>query len=270
MVKQHKGLRKHAIIWGAGLFLCAAEARAAEIAQVSYGSLTGTEFVSFGNVTAGGGAGTNYDGMLIIDGVGFGEHFNGQTVTASGNFDQLSGSPSGALNLVAGAPGQNLAALQSPAGVVLSGIGPAGYPVFDAIGEGAVSLLFSTDQSEFGFLLAGGHGGNAYISFFRSDGSLIEALTLGSLPLVSRFGFSRVGGVQDIRGVSIWNDDPTGFGLTAFRHDVASAVPEPGTWAMMLIGFGMVGASMRRLRRRARCSPLITDGSATAMIDTGG
>lgn len=39
----------------------------------------------------------------------------------------------------------------------------------------------------------------------------------------------------------------------AFRTtvDVASpAVPEPATWAMMLVGFGLLGASMRRMPRR--------------------
>lgn len=30
---------------------------------------------------------------------------------------------------------------------------------------------------------------------------------------------------------------------------ITSAVPEPGTWAMMLVGFGAVGFSMRRQRR---------------------
>ena len=33
--------------------------------------------------------------------------------------------------------------------------------------------------------------------------------------------------------------------------DLASAIPEPSTWAMMLAGFGLVGASMRARRRSA-------------------
>jgi hypothetical protein len=31
----------------------------------------------------------------------------------------------------------------------------------------------------------------------------------------------------------------------------AGAVPEPTTWAMMLIGFGFVGGTMRAARRRS-------------------
>jgi hypothetical protein len=42
------------------------------------------------------------------------------------------------------------------------------------------------------------------------------------------------GGVQDFRQIRL-----DGFAA-------ASAVPEPGTWAMMLVGFGAVGYSMRR------------------------
>lgn len=37
---------------------------------------------------------------------------------------------------------------------------------------------------------------------------------------------------------------------TAFRFESTSgAVPESGTWAMMLVGFGMVGATVRFRRR---------------------
>lgn len=55
-------------------------------------------------------------------------------------------------------------------------------------------------------------------------------------------------------GVYTWN---WGQGATADSFTVrigqASAVPEPGTWAMMLFGFGLLGAAMR-YRRRSKAS----------------
>lgn len=36
-----------------------------------------------------------------------------------------------------------------------------------------------------------------------------------------------------------------------FFGDVVTAVPEPGTWALMLVGFGVVGSAMRRKRAKA-------------------
>lgn len=41
------------------------------------------------------------------------------------------------------------------------------------------------------------------------------------------------------------------FNLLANIPQLAPAIPEPGTWAMMLGGFGMIGAAMRRRRRAA-------------------
>jgi hypothetical protein len=43
------------------------------------------------------------------------------------------------------------------------------------------------------------------------------------------------------------NDD--GFKISSIIVNPAPAVPEPATWAMMLIGFGAVGYSMRRSRK---------------------
>jgi PEP-CTERM motif len=40
-----------------------------------------------------------------------------------------------------------------------------------------------------------------------------------------------------------------GIGLTVNFTPRIGAVPEPGTWAMMLFGFGLVGSAMRRGRR---------------------
>jgi hypothetical protein len=52
------------------------------------------------------------------------------------------------------------------------------------------------------------------------------------------------------------NEGITGFSLSSSRNSaeidnlaVGSAVPEPTTWAMMLVGFGAVGFAMRRGRR---------------------
>jgi hypothetical protein len=45
--------------------------------------------------------------------------------------------------------------------------------------------------------------------------------------------------------------------VTASATQVTAAVPEPGTWAMMLLGFGAIGAVMRR-RRSVRALPQMT------------
>ena len=41
-----------------------------------------------------------------------------------------------------------------------------------------------------------------------------------------------------------------GFNFVVGEFIGESPVPEPATWAMMLLGFGAVGYAMRRRRRR--------------------
>lgn len=45
---------------------------------------------------------------------------------------------------------------------------------------------------------------------------------------------------------------PAGVGVRLDSGDLNSAVPEPGTWAMMLLGFGFVGGAMRSAKRRQK------------------
>lgn len=64
-----------------------------------------------------------------------------------------------------------------------------------------------------------------YVQFSGTGGHLISSATFNNVPTTDAF-------------------ETANFAVTA-------AVPEPATWAMMLIGFGAVGATMRRRRRTA-------------------
>jgi hypothetical protein len=61
-------------------------------------------------------------------------------------------------------------------------------------------------------------------------------------------------GGETIRGISFNTGDTTGF--TDIRQVRITpsiggvAIPEPSTWAMMLLGFGACGVAIRRSRRR--------------------
>lgn len=71
-----------------------------------------------------------------------------------------------------------------------------------------------------------------------------------SNPIVTLFF---TGGDQQGVSLNMTSADVNGIGQNAFETDnyVINGVPEPATWAMMLLGFGAVGVSMRR-----RKSPL--------------
>jgi hypothetical protein len=78
----------------------------------------------------------------------------------------------------------------------------------------------------------------------------------GLAPNGNNFYGIRATAGEQITGLEFGNFTPEGSGIQALNQvrlnlNTATAVPEPGTWAMMLLGFGVVGASMRRRRRIA-------------------
>jgi len=80
--------------------------------------------------------------------------------------------------------------------------------------------------------------------------TIIASTTSSFLGFVSNGSMSNVtlASIQPA-GSSIW---PTANNLTLARAAAAPAVPEPATWAMMLVGFGMIGATARYRRRTTK------------------
>ena len=220
--------------------LLAATAAAAPIDTVPYASLTGAGLEDFESIAAGGFPGTNLDGVVVLDGASFAERFAGQALGVAGDFDTLSGTPSDSLTLVAGAPGQNLVAMDA-GGVGITGLGPLGYPLDPANGEGAFSILLDVDSSEFGIEIRGSNAGTATLEFFRRDGSSIDTVVLPGLT-DGFYGFSREFGAVDIAGVSITNDDAAGIGFDNVRFEV----PEPATGTLWAIGLTALGIGRGR------------------------
>ena len=95
--------------------------------------------------------------------------------------------------------------------------------------------------------------GSGTVTFqaFDAFGALIGTTSTVDNGVTQSLSFSLAG----IRSVSFFSDNATvGFDdfefgeLTPIR---GGAVPEPATWAMMIAGFGLVGATLRNRRRMA-------------------
>lgn len=73
----------------------------------------------------------------------------------------------------------------------------------------------------------------------------------------------KAGDYQLVFGVTNWGDTiyDTGLaysGIQIGEHEIGEGVPEPGLWAMMLLGFAAVGSSIRSRRLRASSGPRLT------------
>lgn len=99
-------------------------------------------------------------------------------------------------------------------------------------------------------------------NFQASDANFYEVLFGGTSLFTatnsSVFGFTNFRTTATALGATTnlafnFRNDPNYFGLDNVSVTaVSAAVPEPATWAMMLVGFGAMGVAMRRQRASAR------------------
>ena len=129
----------------------------------------------------------------------------------------------------------------------VTGIGQAGF--------GSILVDPTLDFSVIQFKLEGPNGQNAGTNFdilvtFAGGGT--QTFLNQTLPSNSKFDiFAGAGEVMS--SVQFWDlrtdaGDPVNFtALKEVSFDSASgAVPEPATWAMMLVGFGLLGVATRK------------------------
>ena len=115
-------------------------------------------------------------------------------------------------------------------------------------------MLGLIDNQENGF--AGGLGFQSMDFTVIADGSQILDVNLGSLAVADSFfrdtvldlGWYSGSGVDLTFGYNLVADGSGGFG---FDFAVGGAVPEPSTWAMMLLGFAGLGVAGYRKARSA-------------------
>lgn len=151
------------------------------------------------------------------------------------------------------------------------GYGPSGYANVITSGQQSAcgcaadyGQTFTSISSGSAFDLLGGN----FASAWNNGASLLVQGYLGSTLLYSQnyllnttgpsalvFGFTGI----DLVNFSISGGTPSGlsgggnyFAVDDLRINAVSAVPEPATWAMMLLGFGFVGGAMRSARRKQK------------------
>jgi hypothetical protein len=130
--------------------------------------------------------------------------------------------------------------------------GLSSHTLGDAAGGRALDLAYTAPVTAFGLDLQGyaGYSGSGLISVYDTAGVLLSATNVqaGYDGASSFFGWQNAGGIGRVVIAAGGNGyimiDNHGYGANAI-----AAVPEPATWALMIVGFGFVGAAVRRERK---------------------
>lgn len=179
--------------------------------------------------------------------------------------------------LIAGAVATTLSLASTPAtasSTMTFNSLPADFSAYSTFTEDGITIASGNSNH---FHTVGDGGGGTAAGFYQSDGFPQTVtfsggvFTLTSIDFLSFFNgidallTSSSGSIETINTTGTFNFG-SGFSNISFftissqeggsdnsfvldNITIAGAVPEPATWAMMLIGFGAVGAAMRRRKR---------------------
>lgn len=116
------------------------------------------------------------------------------------------------------------------------------------VGVADIPLTFTTDVIFSGAWLSG-YAANQVTFKLYNNGSLIHTSASFSPSSIPVFAASGYGGVVDevrVSGRQIVTLDNITYTPADQSDPVSDPVPEPATWAMLVAGFGLTGAMMRR------------------------
>ena len=134
----------------------------------------------------------------------------------------------------------------NPDGLWIAGAGQGcnSSPVTVTFGAGFAATLTSLSFDVAGFT-------PTTLSFFDKDGALLNAfnVTLTSGALTDPGVYVNYG-TNSTNGIGGFSFTGAAAGNTSIDNIIAngSVVPEPASWAMLIAGFGLTGAAMRRRR----------------------
>ncbi len=173
------------------------------------------------------------------------------------NFDATTVMPAGSGSLLLSPPDTNQGA--EPA------FGDQGDRYLSVLGGGSATFMFDGPQSQVGLDYGSADSYNTFVVFLASGGTqtwtgqdilnTVPAFANGDRSSATTNGrLTFLAGAGDaITGIRLLSSQNS---LEVDNIGVVAAVPEPGTWAMMLIGFGAIGFSMRRRQRTGAVAQL--------------